>query len=102
MDAGTRREAAEALRAIKRGGEGWFSLSDAVLGRPAPRDEVVSRLADLIDPGEDTTVSAYDLLSEGDREALRWVHGHGGLERVKKLLDWVVGHCSTKVSKYGQ
>ena len=96
MDVTERRRAADALRAIKRGGEGWLSLSDAVLGRPAPRDEVVARLADLIDPGEDTTVSAYDLLPKEEREALRWVHGHGGLDSVKKLLDWVVGHCSTK------
>ena len=95
MDAGTRRRAAEALRAIKRGGEGWFSLSEAVMGRPAPRDEVVARLADLIDPGEDTTVDAYDLLPVEDREALRWVHGHGGLETVEARLmpegmEWLV------------
>ena len=29
-------------------------------------------------------------------EAWRWVREHGGLDAVKKLLDWVVGHCSTK------
>ena len=84
MDVMERRRAAEALRAIKRGGEGWYSLSDAVLGRPATRDEVVARLADLIDPGEDTTVDAYDLLSEEDREALRWVRGHGGLDEIRR------------------
>ena len=42
------------------------------------------------------TMSAYDLLPEEDREALRWVRDHGGLNSVKKLLDWVVGHCSTR------
>ena len=31
-----------------------------------------------------------------DRKAIAWVRDHGGLERVKKLLDWVVGHCSTR------
>lgn len=73
MDVTERRRAADALRSIRRGGEGWYSLSDAVLGGPAPRDEVVARLADLIDPGEDTTVSAYDLLSKEERRALnRW------------------------------
>lgn len=83
MDVAERRRAADALRAIKRGGEGWYSLSDAVLGRPAPRDEVVARLADLIDPGEDVSVSAYDLLSDEDREALWWVHSFdGGLDAV--------------------
>ena len=30
------------------------------------------------------------------REAAAWVREHGGLERVKRLLDWVVGHCSTR------
>lgn len=95
MDAETRRRAADALRAIKRGGEGWFSLSDAVLGRPAPRDEVVARLADLIDPGEDVTVDAYDLISEGDRETLRWVREHGGLENVRDAWDEAVNLCAT-------
>ena len=31
-----------------------------------------------------------------DRKAIAWVREHGGLESVKKLLDWVVGHCSTR------
>ena len=43
-----------------------------------------------------TTVSAYDLLPDEDRKAIAWVREQGGLDRVKKLLDWVVGHCSTK------
>ncbi len=42
------------------------------------------------------TSSAYDLLPEEDREALQWLREQGGLDSVKKLLDWVVGHCSTK------
>lgn len=46
--------------------------------------DAAMRLADLIDPGEDTTVSAYDLLSKEEREALRWVHGHGGLDEVRR------------------
>ena len=33
---------------------------------------------------------------EEDHEAAEWVREHGGLDSVKKLLDWVVGHCSTK------
>ena len=45
---------------------------------------------------EPVTVSAYDLLPEEDREALAWVREHGGLESVKRRLDWVVGHCSTE------
>ena len=44
----------------------------------------------------DVSVSAYDLLPQEDREAIAWVRDHGGLDAVKKLLDWVVGHCSTR------
>lgn len=33
-----------------------------------------------------TTVSAYDLLPEEDREAIAWVREHGGLEAVEKRL----------------
>lgn len=50
--------------------------------------QFLDRLAELIDPGERT--------DEDGRDALDWVREHGGLEAVKKLLDWVVGHCSTK------
>ena len=64
--------------------------------------EIVSDIADQIereqrrDPAEDVSVSAYDLLPQEDRGAIAWVREHGGLDSVKKLLDWVVGHCSTK------
>ena len=43
-----------------------------------------NRLADLIDPGEDVSMSAYDLLSEDDRDALAWVRGHGGLDEIRR------------------
>lgn len=33
-----------------------------------------------------TTVSAYDLLSEDEREAIAWVREHGGLDAVEKRL----------------
>ena len=58
--------------------------------------EFRSALGSLHAPVRDTTMSAHDLLPEEDREALRWARGHGGLDSVKELLDWVVGHCSTK------
>ena len=48
------------------------------------------------DPAEDVSMSAYDLLPADEREAIAWVREHGGLDSVKKLLDWVVGHCSTR------
>lgn len=44
----------------------------------------------------DVTMSAHDLLPEAERDAIAWVRGHGGLDSVKKLLDWVVDHCSTR------
>ena len=47
----------------------------------AERDQARQELARL--RSEATTVSAYDLLTEEDREALRWVRAHGGLERIK-------------------
>lgn len=93
MDVEERRRAADALRSIRRGGEGWYSLSDAVLGRPAPRDEVVARLAELIDPGEDVSMSAYDLLPEEDRETLRWVKESGGIDAVQKEVSNYVALC---------
>ena len=48
------------------------------------------------DPADDVSMSAYDLLPEEEREAIACVRDHGGLDSVKKLLDWVVGHCSTR------
>lgn len=33
-----------------------------------------------------TTVSAYDLLSEDEREAIAWVREHGGLDEVEKRI----------------
>ena len=30
------------------------------------------------------------------RDDAAWVREYGGLEAVKRLLDWVVGHCSTR------
>ena len=53
-------------------------------------------LGSLHAPVRDMTMSAYDLLPEDERDAIAWVRDHGGLDAVKKLLDWVVGHCSTK------
>ena len=51
----------------------------------AERDQARQELARL--RGEATTMSAYDLLPEEDREALRWVRKQGGLNDVKSLHD---------------
>ena len=50
----------------------------------AERDQARQELARLKDRSRDTTVSAYDLLPEEDREILRWVRGHGGLDEVRR------------------
>lgn len=45
---------------------------------------------------EPVTMSAYDLLPDEDRKAIAWVREQGGLERVRDLLNWIIGHCSTR------
>lgn len=46
------------------------------------------RLREIVehDACDDTTVSAYDLLSDDDREAIAWVREHGGLDLVKAFV----------------
>lgn len=59
-------------------------------------DQIEAETQPKSDPAADVSMSAYDLLPEDEREAIAWVREHGGLERVKGLLDWVVGYCSTR------
>ena len=40
-----------------------------------------------VKPGDMTTCSAYDLISEEDRETLRWVREQGGLDAVETQWD---------------
>ena len=40
-----------------------------------------------VKPGDMTTCSAYDLISEEDRETLRWVREHGGFDAVETQWD---------------
>ena len=51
----------------------------------AERDQARQELARL--RGEATTVSAYDLLPQEDRDALRWVREHGGLDVLEAIWD---------------
>ena len=46
----------------------------------AERDQARQELARL--RGEATTMSAYDLLPEEDRDAIAWMRDHGGLEKI--------------------
>ena len=87
--------------------EGLLALADELEGmdcrtcpadgtkdcRDLPCEEAVARAAarrirEVVehDACEDTTVSAYDLLSEEDRKALEWVRERGGLGAVEKRL----------------
>lgn len=50
-------------------------------------DISIRTLAGIIDPGDDVSVSAYDLLSEDDRDALAWVREHGGLDALRHRVD---------------
>ena len=83
----------------------YLEMNRHVLGHEGMEDSPVARWArelrealggDGRDHAEDVSMSAYDLLPQEDRDAIAWVREHGGLDAVKKLLDWVVGHCSTR------
>lgn len=80
---------------VRQSGAGRYAVSQAYRWK-AERDVAMQELRQLKERSRDTTVSAYDLLPEEERDAIAWVREHGGLDSVKKLLDWVVGHCSTK------
>lgn len=41
-------------------------------------------------------ISEAQKVTREDVDAIAWVREHGGLELVKNLLNWVIGHCSTK------
>ena len=56
---------------------------DDVLARI--RDQIKAELNDA-KSAQQTSVSAYDLLPEEDREAIEWVRGNGGLAKVEKRL----------------
>lgn len=61
--------------------EDTFECSDAICR------EVAKRLRAIVEHGaEDVSVSAYDLLSDEDRETLAWVREHGGIDAVEKRL----------------
>ena len=80
---------------VRRSSADRYAVSQAYRWR-AERDKAMQELRQLKDSSRDTTMSAYDLLPEEDREAIAWVRERGGLDSVKEPLDWVVGHCSTR------
>ena len=96
-DSPVARWARELRRALK---SDTSDVSDAQNPSCAYSSEAASVTSDAQkvtrEDAEDVSMSAYDLLPQDEREAIAWVREHGGLERVKGLLDWVVGHCSTR------
>ena len=60
-----------------------------------PVDDPLTSLRRHVESLNDTIENLRLELGEA-RDDAAWVREHGGLERVKKLLDWVVGHCSTR------
>ena len=54
--------------------------------------DFLRQIADQIEAEQDERVTRR----LEDREAAELVREHGGLDSVKKLLDWVVGHYSTR------
>lgn len=59
----------------------------------AERDQARQELARL--RGEATTMSAYDLLPDEDREALRWVRKKGGLDAVRQRWERLSCYADT-------
>lgn len=55
------REVAERLYGLPAGDVNWPALSDAVLGRQAPRAEVVGRVAELLEGGARAEMEAERL-----------------------------------------
>ena len=68
---------------VKQSSADRYVLSQAYRWR-AERDKAMQELRQLKDRSRDTTMSVYDLLPQEDREALRWVRGHGGLDEVRR------------------
>ena len=91
-------EASDRLRKLAKGPEdiNWGSLTEAVFDDSSGhwRTDVVMRLSDLINLGEDT--DAYNLLPDKDREAIAWIQDHGGLKQVE--TDYLMGECFAELA----
>ena len=71
--------------------------ADAVRGGEVGR--AICDIADQIERErecERDTIENLRLELGEARDAIAWVREHGGLDAVKELLGWVVGHCSTR------
>lgn len=67
---------------VRQSGADRYAVSQAHRWK-AERDKAMQELRQLKDRSRGTTMSAYDLLPQEERDAIAWVREHGGLERVK-------------------
>lgn len=71
-----------------------------ILGHEGMEDSPVARwareLREALGGRADEEVTDVATIRKDAYDAYEWVREHGGLDSVKRLLDWVVGHCSTK------
>lgn len=75
-------------------GDGWHPLdetADRLDEELSELDRMRCRL-----PEEHEELADGGCYDDEDYAAAMWVREHGGLKMVKGLLDWAVGHCSTK------
>ena len=86
----------EAVREVAADMAGRTFMSVTIDGLLCDWSRKLTSAADGHDHTNDVSMSAYDLLPQEDRDAIAWVRERGGLDSVRELLDWVVGHCSTR------
>ena len=89
----------EAEAAWNRVAAACLDMERHVLGHEGMEDSPVARWARELREalvGRDEEVTDVATIRKDAMEAYEWMCEHDGLDSVKKLLDWVVGHCSTK------
>lgn len=70
-------------------GHAWISAEHVMVYARKMHEAIVDSdtKQEEVKPEHMTTCSAYDLISEEDRETLRWVKDQGGLQVIKNLSD---------------
>ena len=92
-DSPVARWARELRRALKSYTSDERDAQNPSCADAAETADVTSGAAKVtLDPAEDVSMSAYDLLPEEEREAIAWVSEHGGLDYVKSEWRSRVSH----------
>ena len=85
------RWARELRHAMKSDASDEYGAQNPSCTDAAEAADVTSEAAKVtLDPAEDVSMSAYDLLPADEREAIAWVREHGGLENVRDAWDEAV------------